>query len=162
MSIRLRESDSDWKVDTFGTNKQPLHQNVRLRNVRLSCLENIRDVREDVVVRLGDHDYSPGDLQAVQLALEEALVNAFKHGNSLDPGKSVYVSYLVHEHQAWFRIEDQGTGFAVDAVPDPTLPENRERPCGRGIFLMRNFMDVVRYNWAGNVVWLYKFRSDQI
>jgi len=161
MSFRLNEIDADSTVDTTGTNEQPSHDRVRLRNVRLNCLDNSREVREEVVSHMDDHEYSSKDIHAVQLALEEALVNAFKHGNSLDPGKCVYVWYMVHEREAWIRIEDQGPGFAVDAVPDPTLPENCERPCGRGVFMMRHFMDVVQYNQVGNVCWMYKFRSDQ-
>ena len=160
MSIHSKQSHSESTVDTSGSNRQSLHRNVQMRNVRVGCLDNILDVREEVVAILDDYDYGPNDIHGVRLALEEALVNAVKHGNSLDPNKCVFVSYLIHERQAWIRIEDEGTGFTVDAVPDPTLPEYLERPCGRGIFLMRNFMDTVRYNRAGNVVWMYKARGD--
>jgi serine/threonine-protein kinase RsbW len=161
MSIHLKESNSESTVDATDTNKPPSHERVRLRNVRLNSLDNGREVREEVVAHMDDHDYSPKDIHAVQLALEEAVVNAFKHGNSLDPSKCVYVWYMVHEREAWIWIEDQGPGFAVEAVPDPTLPENCERPCGRGLFMMRHFMDVVQYNQAGNVCWMYKYRSGQ-
>ena len=60
--------------------------------------------------------------------------------------------------EARFVIADEGRGFDVGAVPDPTAPENLARPSGRGIFLMKTFLDDVRYNEAGNEVTLLKRR----
>ncbi|MND07935.1 hypothetical protein D3C83_302450 [compost metagenome] len=58
-------------------------------------------------------------------------------------------------------IEDEGPGFRMDDVPDPTAEENLERPCGRGIMLMKAFMSLIEYNATGNRVTLEKQRDDQ-
>ena len=85
------------------------------------------------------------DLFSVELALEEALVNAIKHGNQLQPEKKVRVAYSVSSERFDILIEDEGEGFCPDDVPDPTLPENLARPCGRGLLLIRSFMTSVDY-----------------
>ena len=88
---------------------------------------------------------------AVHLAAEEALVNAIKHGNRYDPHKTVRVSCKVSPECVQIQITDQGEGFDPQTVPDPTREENLGVPHGRGILLMRNFVDV-QYNDTGNQV----------
>ncbi len=100
--------------------------------------------------------YSDSVLFAIKLALEEGLNNAIKHGNAYDPDKMVELEFDVTPQQARITITDQGEGFDPDAVPDPTADENLERPCGRGIMLMRAYMDKVEYNRRGNRVRLLK------
>jgi serine/threonine-protein kinase RsbW len=99
------------------------------------------------------------DLLAVRLALEEALVNAIRHGNQGDPGKQVRVRYRVTTEQVWAEVEDQGQGFDPAGVPDPTSPEGMVRTSGRGLHLMRHFLSSVEYNERGNAVTLCKRRS---
>lgn len=89
---------------------------------------------------------------AIRLALEEAISNAFKHGNGGDPEKSVQLSFRIDSVAAEFEVEDQGDGFDPGDVPDPTLDENLEVPSGRGIVLMRSFMSAVEYLGSGNRV----------
>ena len=100
--------------------------------------------------------FSPKDVFGIRLALDEAIVNAIKHGNGFHPEKTVRVNCLIED--ALFRIEiaDQGSGFCLEDVPDPTEEENLERPCGRGIMLMRSFMSKIEYNSTGNTVLLEK------
>jgi len=93
---------------------------------------------------------------AIRLALEEAVTNAIKHGNRRDPSKQVLVRFKVCQHQAEILVRDDGPGFHPNAVPDPTRDENIERPNGRGIMLMRAYMDDVSYNDAGNEVRMIK------
>src|SRR5262249_54887493 len=81
------------------------------------------------------HDH---DLFSIKLALEEALVNAIKHGNQYDRNKTVHVAYEVYSDRFIVRITDEGPGFDPADVPDPTAVENLERPCGRGLMLMRH------------------------
>jgi len=95
-------------------------------------------------------------LFAVRLALEEAVVNAIRHGNKLDPQKKILVSYLVEDARVTISVEDEGPGFDLDSVPDPTAEENLEADHGRGILLMRVYMDEVVYNEKGNRVTLTK------
>src|SRR4051794_31597318 len=95
-----------------------------------------RDVQKrilDDVSRLGFNSQSQF---AIKLALEEALINAIKHGNRLDPSKKVHIEAKVSPQQFEITIEDEGPGFKRTAVPDPTLEENLEKCSGRGILLM--------------------------
>lgn len=95
-------------------------------------------------------------LFAVRLALEEAIVNAIRHGNKSDPNKKIHVSYLIEDARIVISVEDEGPGFDLDSVPDPTAEENLEADHGRGILLMRVYMDEVVYNDRGNKVILTK------
>ena len=89
---------------------------------------------------------------AVKLALEEAITNAYRHGNKSDPAKQITVRYDITDERVQIEIEDEGPGFSPDDVPDPTLPENIDRPHGRGIMLMRAYLDVVEFGGRGNFV----------
>jgi serine/threonine-protein kinase RsbW len=100
--------------------------------------------------------YTDRDVFGMMLALEEALVNAVKHGNGNDPHKSVRVRYQVIGRRVLAEVEDDGPGFDPAQVPDPTAPENLDRPCGRGLLLMRSYMTWVRHNERGNGVSLCK------
>ncbi len=108
---------------------------------------------QDVVLRtLEDRKYDAGSCFAIRLALEEALANAFKHGNGNHPEKHVTMHGRVGDDSIEIEIEDQGEGFDPDAVPDPTVDENIEIPSGRGIVLMRSFMTKVWFDPPGNRV----------
>ena len=96
---------------------------------------------------------------AIQLALEEALCNAVKHGNQCDESKSVTVRYAINEEQAVIIVRDEGPGFAHESVPDPTAPDRISLPNGRGIMLMRDYVDEVTFNERGNEVQLVKEKS---
>lgn len=89
-----------------------------------------------------------------RVGLTEALSNAMMYGNGHDPSKNVVVEVVMSEGHVQATIRDQGAGFDPTAVPDPTLPENVSRPCGRGLFLMRELLDEVSYNDRGNEVTL--------
>lgn len=116
-------------------------------------------VQERIIGKLEELRFHDRDIFGVRLALEEALVNAIKHGNRMDPQKTVRVSCRIWKQRIWVEIEDQGPGFRPEDVPDPTADENLERPCGRGIMLMRAFMTRVEYNPRGNRVELEKHRT---
>ena len=116
-------------------------------------------VQERIVKLLEVLSFSPRDVFGVRLALEEALVNAIKHGNRMDPAKSVRISCQINKDKVRIEIEDEGPGFNPEEVPDPTADENLERPCGRGIMLMRSFMNLIEYNDVGNRVILEKHRE---
>ena len=128
--------------------------------------------------------FNESDCQRISTALDEALTNAYYHGNlevrseirehdarayrrlaeqrrQAPPyrDRRIRVRVELTADEARFVIEDDGRGFDVGAVPDPTLPENLGRPSGRGIFLMKTFLDDVGYNDAGNRVTLSKRRA---
>jgi serine/threonine-protein kinase RsbW len=89
-----------------------------------------------------------------RVGLTEALSNAMLYGNSRDPSKRVLVEVALHGGRIEARITDQGRGFDPSQVPDPTSPENLMKPCGRGLFLMRQLLDEVSFNDQGNQVTL--------
>jgi serine/threonine-protein kinase RsbW len=117
-------------------------------------------VQQEILAALEASQYSQHDIFGIHLALEEALVNAIKHGNRMDRSKTVRIAYHVNAEYFEVEIEDQGEGFNLDDVPDPTAEENLERPCGRGIMLMRSFMSSVEYTNAGNCVIMRKLREN--
>jgi serine/threonine-protein kinase RsbW len=89
---------------------------------------------------------------AVKLALEEAVTNAFRHGNHCDPSKHITVRYKVTKKRIEIEVEDEGNGFEPSLVPDPTQPEFIDRPHGRGIMLMQAYLDEVEFSKTGNTV----------
>jgi serine/threonine-protein kinase RsbW len=89
-----------------------------------------------------------------RVGLTEALSNAMMYGNGHDPSKRVRVEITLDGARIQARVTDQGTGFDPAAVPDPTEPANLAKPCGRGLFLMRELLDEVRFNDRGNQVTL--------
>ena len=120
-----------------------------------------RRLQEEIEQHLQVHRVSERDAFSIRLALEEALVNAIKHGNQLDRSKKVAISYRVQTDRFEITITDEGTGFDPADVPDPTAVENLERPCGRGLMLMRHYMTEVHYAGCGNCVSMSKvFRSN--
>ena len=118
-------------------------------------------VQERIVGRLEELGYPPRDVFGCRLALEEALVNAIKHGNRNDPRKSVRIACRIADDRFVVEIEDEGPGFEPEDVPDPTDEENLEKPSGRGIMLMRAFMTRVDYEGRGNRVLLEKRRGEE-
>src|SRR5690242_14320001 len=120
-----------------------------------------RRVQEQIERLLQDRATSDHDLFGIKLALEEALVNAIKHGNQMDRSKNVHISYRLLPDRFDVRIADEGVGFDPADVPDPTAVENLERPCGRGLMLMRHYMSEVAYSERGNTVSMSKvFRQN--
>jgi serine/threonine-protein kinase RsbW len=122
-------------------------------------LAEVRRVQNDIKEALTSHGFDDRDMFHIELAMEEALVNAMKHGNQLDNEKKVFLKYIVNAEHFDVRIEDQGNGFCAEDVPDPTLPENLERACGRGLYMMRSFMTLVEYQGRGNILAMKKAKS---
>jgi serine/threonine-protein kinase RsbW len=87
-----------------------------------------------------------------RVGVAEALANAMIYGNGSDPDKRVRVEVELSSDEVALQVYDEGIGFDPAEVPDPTLPENLEGTGGRGIFLIRELMDEVRYNEPGNCV----------
>ena len=95
------------------------------------------------------------------IALDEAFVNAVKHGNKFDVDKIIRVSAEVSAKEARFTVEDEGEGFDVEKIPDPTNPENLFKTSGRGVLIIHNIMDEVKYNERGNRLTMIK-KSEKI
>lgn len=118
-------------------------------------------VQSRVVELLEQYGFSGRDVFSVRLAMEEALVNAIKHGNQMDPDKTVRLECHVDEDRVRIVIEDQGPGFDPGSLPDPTAEENLEMPGGRGVMLIQSFMDNVQYNDRGNMITMERSRSEE-
>ena len=98
----------------------------------------------------------PEGLSDVEIALREALANAIIHGNREDPRKHVHVTCRCEPGEVSITVKDEGQGFEINKVADPTAPENIGFVHGRGIYLMKAFMDEVRFEEGGVVVHMRK------
>jgi serine/threonine-protein kinase RsbW len=127
--------------------------------IRIRSAGELHNVIGPVIAAMLDKGYAHRDMFAMRLSLEEAIVNAVKHGNASDPAKEVRVRFHVTVDEALAEVEDEGPGFDPHAVKDPLATENLERPCGRGLLLMEYYMTSVRYSERGNVVTLGRLRS---
>lgn len=118
-----------------------------------SILENIHlaeKLIDDVVAEYGVKEDYYGELL---IAMTEAVNNAIVHGNKLDPAKQVTLTFdIIEDRLMRFMIEDEGPGFDYDHLPDPTAPENIEKPHGRGVFLMRKLADQCEFQDNGRIV----------
>ncbi len=122
----------------------------------MSDFSQAKRVEDQIVEEAEKLGYTDEDIFALRLSLEEALTNAIRHGNGRDPQKKVQIRYSTQPDQVEIFIADEGKGFDPSAVPDPTLEDKLECPSGRGIMLMRAYMDLLEYNARGNEVHLVK------
>jgi len=118
-----------------------------------------RRVQDDIEADLKRCQFADKEIFSIRLALEEGLVNAIKHGNQLDRNKNVHITYRVNPERFDIRIIDEGPGFDPEDVPDPMAVENLERPCGRGLLLMRHYMTEVVFHPPGNRLEMSKIRK---
>jgi serine/threonine-protein kinase RsbW len=108
----------------------------------------IPEVDEFVFDNIKSLNFDEGVLSNLSLALSEALSNAMVHGNKLDPKKDVIICLKFSDDELVISIKDEGNGFDPDSVPDPTKPENILKDSGRGIHIMRSFIEKVKYNFS--------------
>jgi serine/threonine-protein kinase RsbW len=114
--------------------------------------ENIRMV-ESFIDNAREKFHLDDDIYGnIMIAVTEAVNNAIKHGSKNDPSRNVHMSLMVDGSTLKFRIEDEGKGFDYSHLPDPTSPENLEKPGGRGIFLMKHLADDVLFSEGGRIV----------
>jgi len=120
---------------------------------------DIAELRKQIVSDIKDRSFDEEDVFAVHLALEEAFLNAVKHGNKMDLHKEVKIDYFVSEEKVEISMADEGEGFVPDEVPDPRRGENLYKTAGRGLFLMHAYMDIVEYNKRGNRVRMVRYKE---
>jgi len=128
------QSDSFWEI------RIPNHMSDGRREV------------DKFVARIEAWGVSHEESLALRHSLHEAVVNAVRHGNGGDPSRSVRICYRFLSDDILIEVEDEGRGFDRSSVADPTTDENRIRPGGRGLLMMRHFMTSVEYNDCGNCV----------
>lgn len=117
----------------------------------VSIVENLID---EICIRYKVNEDHYGN---ILVALTEAVNNAILHGCKANPNKTVEVTFETDEKELCFEVRDQGDGFDHEKLPDPTSPENIEKPNGRGVFLMKNLADVIEFKDQGRTVSL-KFK----
>ncbi len=105
--------------------------------------------QEQILERVEKAGFTGREFFGIKLALEEALVNAIRHGNRLDPAKRVRIEARITAKKVEFLIEDEGPGFDRGGVPDPTADENLEKCSGRGILLIESYMSRVWWDRGG-------------
>lgn len=139
----MRQNFLTAKRSVYIMNPMVIEQKTKL------SLKDIPGLVEDILEKmeaLGIYEDIPMELR---LALEEALTNAVKHGNKLDPEKSVSVRAETFPGSVQIEVEDEGAGFDHGKVPMPTDDENIWKTSGRGVFLIRHFMDKAEYSEGG-------------
>ena len=119
----------------------------------LSLMNGVLEYLQERVSKLGL--ISP-ERSNLFIALDEAFVNAVKHGNKNDPNKLLKITAELSPTEACFTVEDEGEGFDINGIPDPCDPANLFRTSGRGVLLIYNIMDEVEYNAQGNRVKMVK------
>ena len=108
----------------------------------LDSVNKAEEMADQIAAQAGiDEDTRTG----VSMAVREGMINAILHGNAYDPGKRVNLTFEQNGQELIVIITDEGKGFVPEEVPDPLAPENLLKQSGRGIFLMRAFMDEVRF-----------------
>ena len=124
----------------------------------LASVDQAERAAEEYAERVGFDEDTRG---AIAMAVREAVVNAVLHGNAYDTNKQVTISFETTTDDLRVKVTDQGAGLDPEAIPDPLAPENILRGSGRGIFLIRAFMDEVtfRQTHPGTELTLIKHRT---
>lgn len=115
---------------------------------------------EELLTALQRNDWDGRDLFHIQMAIEEAVVNAIEHGNKRDPDKKVQLDFRVSPERCYLEVKDEGQGFVREELPDCTDDACLELPRGRGVMLIEELMSEAKYNDIGNQVTMLKLRND--
>ena len=137
---------------------QDLHEHIEFELP--SALSPMHVILEYLMKRVEKLGVVKSEQSNLFVALDEAFVNAVKHGNKFDASKLVRITAEVSGVEARFTIEDEGEGFDVNSIPDPLDPQNLFKTSGRGVLFIYNIMDEVQYNERGNRLTMTKKRSD--
>jgi serine/threonine-protein kinase RsbW len=108
-----------------------------------STLETVNSAEETAVRKAAEAGFDDEEVMKISMAVREAAINAVSHGNAYDPGKKVTLAFERTPRDLVIVVRDQGTGLDIGKIPDPLAPDNLMKTSGRGIFLIRSFMDVV-------------------
>lgn len=110
-----------------------------------SCQKHLADVDQFTVNHLKKLGFSSADLDDIAIAVSEAVNNAIIHGNSSDEHKFVHVRLYYSSKILRIIVQDEGTGFSPDMVPNPRKPENLLKISGRGLLIISHLMDCVSF-----------------
>ena len=117
-----------------------------------SLTENIRIIESFIDNAKDKYNIDDDIYGNIMIAVTESVNNAIRHGNALQNNKNVFISLNLEQDIITFTVQDQGPGFDYENLPDPTAPENLDKPGGRGIFLMKHLADEVKFKDEGRLV----------
>ena len=138
--------------------QEPVAQQARSIVVE-SRTSAVTKVYDRILGELRGSGFNKDDIFAIHLAIGEAFINAVKHGNKMDLEKKVKIEYSLGPDKIEISIADEGNGFDPESVPDPRSGQNLFKPDGRGLFLMKSYMDVVKFNERGNCVYMARYKE---
>lgn len=121
-----------------------------------------RGVSSKVLESLKPYKIDESDIYDIRLCVEEAVINGITHGNRRDKRKSVKITYWIKDNQLNVEVEDEGSGFDYKHLSNPTTNDNIMKDYGRGVYLINNLMDEVKYNDAGNKIKMIKYLREGI
>ena len=143
------------EADLFSAEQWAWYRDVIINS---DSTDAVRPLLDEILNTLMNNGWENKLVFGIHLSMEEALVNAVKHGNKYNPAKKVHVRVGISSNLFRSEITDEGEGFDPAKLPDPTDPDYLDKPNGRGVMLMRNFMTRVVYNDRGNAVFMEKVR----
>ena len=124
----------------------------------VSYYEEIDRVSAKVLRDMDETGYSDESIRKMKLTITELLANAIGHGNEDNHSKKVTMGHLVETTVVTVAIIDEGKGFDPSNIPDPTLPQNLIKDHGRGLYIVRNYVDEIDFNRKGNRILIRKYR----
>lgn len=128
----------------------------KLYTLQLSSKEESITQLESLIEHIADiYNVSEDTFANMMTCLNEALINAIKHGNKMDAAKKVIINAEVDTKRIIWTITDEGEGFDYNHLPDPTSAENIENLTGRGVFIIKHLADQCIFNASGNEVELH-------
>ncbi len=109
-----------------------------------STLDSVNKAEQTAEKLAAKAGFDEEECQRIAMAVREGAVNAVLHGNAYDPAKKVIIAFETTSVSLAITIADQGKGLDLDSIPDPLAAENLLKQSGRGIFMMKSFMDEVK------------------
>jgi len=145
MRFPARRDEGEW--NGFGVGKL-IHKIFAMAKQRVSytldsTLETVDNAEQTATRIAAEAGFEEDEVMRISMAVREAAINAVLHGNAYDPVKKVKLDFESTGHDLVITIADQGKGLDLSKIPDPLAPENLLKTSGRGIFLIRSFMDEV-------------------
>lgn len=106
---------------------------------------------EEKIIEIGKSlNLDSNKINNLALSFSEAISNSIRHGNQYSEDKNVEIDVYLEDDKLYISLKDEGKGFDISSVPDPTKPENILKESGRGIHIMKNFLDDLKYNFSKN------------
>ena len=125
----------------------------------ISYFEEMDKAAASILSSMDSLGYPDESIRKMKIILTELFANAIYHGNKGDHSKKVTIGHIINKKKILVSIMDEGDGFDPAGIPDPTLPENLVKDCGRGLYIVHTYVDKVEFNAKGNRVTVIKYHS---